>query len=73
MKGEPVGSAFAHITLSYAELTLHLTRELDDLRFGKIIDASTLAQLWIAAKEMENYIITGDPAARLSINMGATD
>lgn len=65
---EPVGHALDYFDARYAELSTELTAELQD-EF-KEHDASDLVMLWTANNDARDYVLLGDPAARLSFSGG---
>ena len=65
LEGHPVGSALEAFHLKFAELSADLMAEKVRVDTGKNPDGSLLASLWTAAQDARNYVILGDPAARL--------
>lgn len=65
MDGYPVGAALEPFNQRYAEAAAILTRELEDIKFGKQVPPAELARLWMQLNDARNYIVIGDPAARL--------
>lgn len=67
MAGAPVGFAVEALNDRYAEISTMLSGELQDLKFGKIPNDRHLAFLWMANNDARNFVIVGDPAARLRV------
>lgn len=65
LAGHPVGSALEAFHLKFAELSADLMTERARIDSGKGPDETLLASLWTAAQDARNYVILGDPAARL--------
>jgi hypothetical protein len=65
MDGKPLGLATEFFNARYADIASTLTMELEELRFGKIVDELLLADLWTANTDARNVVIIGDPAVRL--------
>ncbi len=63
--GEPVGNATDDFNIVQGARAMALTDELENIKFGKIVDPLELAQLWVARNDARNYALLGDPAARL--------
>jgi CHAT domain-containing protein len=63
--GYPVGFALDAFHFKFAELSADLMAERVRIDSGKGPDESLLASLWTAAQDARNYVILGDPAARL--------
>jgi hypothetical protein len=68
MAGHPVGHAMNVFRLKHGELAAMLVTRLAEVNAGKrIADAEQLAGMWTAYTDARNYLIMGDPAARLAL------
>jgi hypothetical protein len=65
--GEPVGWAMEFFSQRFGEISASLAEELADARLGKKIHPLALARLWTAYSDSRNYVVLGDPAARLPL------
>ena len=66
--GNPVGYALKDFNERYAQLSANLDNVLQEVGFGAQIPDSQLAQLWIERNDAQNYVVVGDPAARLRVD-----
>lgn len=68
MRGQPIGAAADWLNERYAELASDLALELDEIEEnGYRPNALKLATLWTANNDARNYVIIGDPAARMPV------
>ena len=67
MNGSPVGYALEPFNGRYAEIASDLAGVLDDLQYNAKVDELALAGLWTANNDARNYVVLGDPAARLPV------
>ena len=44
-----------------------LDKELEDVRFGNVVDDAELAGLWALDNDVRSFVVVGDPAARLHL------
>ncbi len=65
--GMPVGYATKEFNEKYAELSAALSRLLEEVGFGAAIDDDQLAIAWTQRNDAQNYVLLGDPAARLRV------
>lgn len=72
LDGQPIGWAMEYFSTRYANLASILTSELEEMKFGKIVDEVDLAGMWTANNDARGYAILGDPAVRLRVS-AATD
>lgn len=71
MDGLPVGACTEYFNERYAELSTLLVERLDDVAAGKSYSSQVLASNWAENRDARNYIVLGDPAARLSVSPAA--
>ncbi|MNL60163.1 hypothetical protein D3C87_1839530 [compost metagenome] len=60
-----LGHAMEFFSERFAGLSVALNSQLDDANLGANIDEILLSQLWMASNDARNYLVLGDPAARL--------
>ncbi|MCI0520558.1 MAG: C25 family cysteine peptidase [Chloroflexi bacterium] len=69
--GYPIGYAVEVFNNRYAELSTDLTEQVREVRdYFKKPNEVELANLWTANNDARNYIVLGDPAARLYVSSG---
>lgn len=66
-KGKTIGYGLEYFNERYAELSVALTPLLEKISWGQSYDERSLVTMWTANKDARNYIVIGDPAARLPI------
>jgi DNA/RNA endonuclease G (NUC1) len=71
MEGQPVGLALEGMNQRYADVGVALNKQLEDIRFGAQPDEADLAAKWIANNDARAYVIIGDPAVRLPLEVAA--
>lgn len=67
MSGQAVGHAVKNFNDRYAVLSNQVTHLLERQGFGEEIDASELARAWLGRNDAQNYVVLGDPFAKLSL------
>lgn len=68
LKGHPVGNATTDFSERYAALSAELLAQLDRSQQPQEISAKKLARMWIERNDAQNYIMLGDPAARVRVD-----
>ena len=67
MTGQAVGHSVKNFNDRYAVLSNQVTSLLEKRGYGQEIDASELARAWLGRNDAQNYVVLGDPFARLSL------
>lgn len=67
MQGHPVGDALDQFNVIQGQRAARLADELEDLKFGKILDPVELSQLWVSRNDARNYALLGDPAVKVPL------
>jgi DNA/RNA endonuclease G (NUC1) len=70
LQGYPVGAAMEFFNQLYAALSAELSKELEDVKYGKVADNWALSSMWTSNNDARSYLVLGDPAVRLPL---ATD
>ncbi|MGC8951839.1 C1 family peptidase [Chloroflexus sp.] len=65
--GKRLGSATDQFNIIQAARSMTLAEELENIKFGKQPEPRELSTLWMARNDARNYMLLGDPAARLPI------
>ncbi len=68
LQGQPIGYAMESFNKRYATLSTILTSKLEELLNNPVSDEE-LAQDWLERNDAESYVIIGDPAVRLRIDL----
>jgi len=67
MLGQPVGHAMTDFNLRYAVLAADLLKDLDETQAGPKPGDAELVWKWIQRTDAQNFIVLGDPAARIRV------
>lgn len=67
MRGERMGQATDQFNIRWAALSADLSDVLDKIQLGLDVDPKRLANQWVARDDARNYVLFGDPAARLRV------
>lgn len=67
LAGQTIGTAIEYFNEKYAEYATVLADTLRRVKAGKQVSPYKLANLWTANNDARNYIVLGDPAARLPV------
>ncbi len=63
--GRPVGVAMGDFRDKYATLSTNLASVVREIGYGLKVPPSQLAALWTERNDAQNFVLLGDPAARL--------
>lgn len=66
MSGAPVGLAFEYFNDRYAEFSTDLTEKIQQDDWDPV-DPLEMAFSWTATSDAKNYVVLGDPAARVQV------
>ena len=69
LSGEPVGNSTKDFSDKYAVLSAELLSELDESQPGGKPKDSELAWKWIERNDAQNYVVLGDPAVRVRVDL----
>ena len=69
LKGEPAGHATGDLSDQFTAASAQLNPLNDPSYLGARPPASGLAALWVECNDSRNYVLLGDPAARLRIDL----
>lgn len=67
LQGKRVGDATDPFNTVQGAHAVRLAEELEDVKFGKIVNPVDLATLWTVRNDARNYMVLGDPAVKLAI------
>jgi hypothetical protein len=65
LAGHRIGFACDQFDYNRAALSMEFLEMLSAVSYGKRVDSSLLADLWVARNDSRNYIVLGDPAVGL--------
>ena len=69
LSGEPVGNSTKDFSDKYAALSAELLSKLDETQPGDKLDEKELAWTWIERNDAQNYVVLGDPAVRIRVDL----
>ena len=69
LRGVPVGHAMRDFSQKYATVGNYLAGLLERARYDRGIRPGELANAWVQRNDAEGYLILGDPAARLRVDL----
>jgi len=69
MRGDRLGQATDQFNIRWAALSTELAETLEEGRLGRKIDPRSLANQWVARDDARNYVVLGDPAVRLRVEV----
>ena len=69
LSGEPVGHATKDFSEKYAVLSTELLSKLDKTQPGPRPGDDDLAWTWVERNDAQNYVVLGDPAVRLRVDL----
>jgi hypothetical protein len=69
LSGEPVGNSTKDFSDKYAALSAELLSKLDETQPGDKPDEKELAWTWIERNDAQNYVVLGDPAVRIRVDL----
>lgn len=65
LDGYRAGHAMSPLARRYAALSAGVANRCFELRRGQAVDPEQLGELWLRSNDARNYLLLGDPAARL--------
>ena len=69
LSGEPVGNSTKDFSDKYAALSAELLSKLDETQPGDKPSDNELAWTWIERNDAQNYVMLGDPAVRVRVDL----